>query len=184
MIALLVAALLVRQDPIEDRLRVLVEKLGAEDLEAREQASKEMLAIGLPALPGLEKRLADLPEGEVRARIKAVVDRFRRLAKVADVSPQIRFVTLSAKETPLRDVLAEISRRSGVTVDCADDVAARPVTLDLKAQPFLQALDRVCLARSDLQVTLVDGKPKVAAGTTANLPSAYSDGFRMKLRKR
>lgn len=177
------AILLVPQEPLEDRVRAIVGRLAAEGIEDREQASKDLLALGLPALSLLERRLESTPEGEVRTRIKSVVERLRRMAKVAELSPPVRLVTASAKETPLRSLLADLGRQSQVVVECADGVADRPVTLEIKREPVLQAIDRICLGRGDLVAVTAEGKVKVTAGAPVKTPTAYADGFRFRLRK-
>lgn len=180
----LLASLVGVQDPAAERVKALVEKLGADDVEEREQASRDLIALGSGALPALEKHLESLGEGEARARVRAVVDRLRRVIKMSEVAPKVRFATVSAKETPLRTLLADLTVQTGVTVECADPVADRPVTIEINAEPVLKAVDRICLARGDLVATMVEGRVKVAAGEPSKAPCAYVDGFRVRLRKK
>ena len=184
--SMLVALMLLvgAQEPAADKIGPLIEKLGADDVEAREQASRDLIALGVGIVPGLEKRIESLPEGEVRVRLKAVVDRLRRLIRIAEVAPKIRTVTASAKGVPLKTLLADLTVQSGVTVECADAVADRAVTVDLNGVSVLEAVDRICLARGDLASTMADGKVKLAAGEPSRSPTAYFEGFRVRFRRK
>jgi len=172
------------QDVAPDKIAALLEKLGAEDVEEREKASRDLIALGTGALPALEKRFADMVDGEPKARLKAVLERLRRFVRIAEVAPKIRTVTATARDVPLRTLLADLSVQSGVAIECADAVADRPVTIEIKAESAIQAVDRICLARGDLTSTVADGKLKVAAGEPSRAPTAYTEGFRVRLRRK
>jgi hypothetical protein len=169
------------QDAQEEKIRVLLERLGSESIEDREVASKDLLTLGLPALPTLEKKLEAIPEGETKGRLKGVVERLRRLAKIADVSPPHRTVTISAKGTPLKDVLADLGKQSGLGIECAEAAGDLPVTIEIAGEPALQALDRICALNGNVSASISEGRVKVAAGKSARLPAGYVEGFRARV---
>lgn len=68
-------ALLAFQDPPD--VDSLLERLGFESIEAREDAAAALRRIGKPALPALEKALAASPNPEVRGRIEDLLGRLR-----------------------------------------------------------------------------------------------------------
>ena len=77
----LVCILLAPQDAA-DKVRALVEKLGSEDIETRDGAQAELTKLGPSALPALRKHL-DSAEGEVKARLEAVIPKLERAEKLA-----------------------------------------------------------------------------------------------------
>src|SRR5688572_9257008 len=138
------------QDGAADKVGNLIARLGADGVEEREQASRDLLALGPAVLPVLEKRFEGMPEGEPRVRVKAVMERLRRLVRATEVAPKVRPVTVSAKDVPLRTILADLTVQSGVAIECSDAVADSKVTIDIKAESALQAVDRICLAQDNL----------------------------------
>src|SRR5688572_22572955 len=74
MSALLTAVFLLLQAPAVDEKKIqeLLEKCGSEDIEVREAASRELYALGEPALPVLEKAAGEA-KGEVKARLDRII---------------------------------------------------------------------------------------------------------------
>src|SRR5262245_36720645 len=56
------------------RIAALIRQLGDDDFEKREAASKELDAIGEPALDALRKAAASGAEAEIRSRAKRIVE--------------------------------------------------------------------------------------------------------------
>jgi len=180
----LFAALLVfPQDSLDERVRRLVERLGADEIVEREKAVRDLVGLGESALAAIEKAGTASPDAETTQRLKTVVEQIRRNAIVARASPPARPVTVSAKDQPLRAFLEDLAVQSGVECPCADAVADRPVTLEAKGEPLLKVLDRACLARGDIALEIVEGKMRIANGTPRKAPSAYSGAFRLRVSK-
>jgi len=180
--ALFLSLLLAAQDPVEDRIRALIVDLRSEEIATREKATKALSALGIDAIPALEKFQAG-SEGEVRARLAAAIESLRRDARFLKLAPPVRRVTLSAKDRPLKEVLDDAGLQSGVTCAADPAVADRPVTFEAKGEPLLQALDRLCLARGDLAIEIAEGKVRVAAGKPAKAPAAYAGSFRARVKR-
>lgn len=59
------------------RIRSLINQLGNADWQERDAAQAELLAIGKPAVPALERALADNPDPEIRMRCEAILHAVR-----------------------------------------------------------------------------------------------------------
>jgi HEAT repeat protein len=57
-----------------DKVHALVQKLGDNTYEARERAQKDLIDLGMPALPLLRQVFRDPPDLEVRARIRDCIE--------------------------------------------------------------------------------------------------------------
>lgn len=62
-------------DPkLEEKIKKLVEQLGAEDSKDREKATEELIKIGEPALEAVKKALANPPSNEVKERAQKIIE--------------------------------------------------------------------------------------------------------------
>src|SRR5687767_12393768 len=102
-----------------DRVGALIGRLQSEEIATREAAVAELARLGPDALPDLQRRLAKC-EGEVRARLEAVIrtlEEEKRLWKHLAPGPT---VTLKAQDRPAAEVLEAISRQAGVSFEFSD----------------------------------------------------------------
>jgi hypothetical protein len=183
MTAVFLALLLaVPQEPLEKQVASLVVRLRADELEAREGASREMIALGESAIGPIEKAAAGSSDPETVTRLKGIVDQIRRNVIIAKVAPPVKLVTVSAKEMPLRDFLKDVCGQAGVEFAC-DAAGHRTVTLAANKQPVLQVLDRACAESGDLTATNGDGRLRISAGKWAGDPTAYAEGYRIRIKK-
>jgi hypothetical protein len=67
-----------KKETLSERIDKLVQKLGAEDYATREQAQKDLTALGRPALPALEKAAKESTDAEVRARAAEAATTIRK----------------------------------------------------------------------------------------------------------
>src|SRR5687767_15985788 len=95
-VALLLVLLATPQDSIEKQVSSLLERLRADEIEAREAAAKEMIALGEPAIDAIEKAAAACADAETAARLKAIAVQVRRNALIVKVAPPAKRVTVSA----------------------------------------------------------------------------------------
>jgi len=182
-LAALLALLILTQDSLDERVRRLVGRLGADEIGERERAVRDLVGLGEPALPALEKAGAAGGDAETTLRLKTVVEQIRRNAIVAKASPPARPVTVSAKDQPLKAFLEDLAVQSGVECACGEGVADRTVTLEAKGEPLLKVLDRACLARGDIALEMVEGRIRISNGTPRKTPAAYSGAFRLRMTK-
>src|SRR5438128_2681610 len=88
-------------------LEDLVQQLGDRDFQVREKASKTIRALGIEALPALQKRRA-AGDPEVRRRLDELIPPLERA-----ITLMPRRLTLHMTNKPIRAVLAEISKQTG-----------------------------------------------------------------------
>lgn len=117
----------------------LVSRLGSPSFREREQAGKELLALGDSALPALMKAAKSATDPEIARRLQVLV-------ATIDASrlTTARRVTLTAKEQTARQLVEALAKQSGYAIQFGGGDEGKKYTLDLTDAPFWQALDRVC----------------------------------------
>ena len=159
-VALLAASLSALGDPPGGKSHAarLVEQLGSDDFAEREAASKELAALGPVAFP--EVRAGCLStDPEVAQRARELSHRIgRRIDNEKTLAPTM--VELTADDTPLDTVLADLSKQSNYNVVLGglkpDDLAAKKVTIKTGRVAFWDAVRQVSDA-ADLQLASVGG---------------------------
>jgi hypothetical protein len=145
--------LLAPPQDVERQVEELVTRLKDDDLEARDRAAQELLALGSKALPALRRR-AEAAEGELKARLGAAVKEIERRERLRGVLGAPSKITLKADAMPLKEAAAAIAKQSGIKVQAGADVADRAVTVDLAGVPVYEALDRLCRAQGAVAMRL------------------------------
>src|SRR5688572_23060857 len=101
------------QEGLDQKIEKILQRLSADDIDARESAVRELSALGPEALPLLKARAGSL-EGEARGRVEEACRRIERERNRSVVLPPLRLVTLDAKDKPAKEVLEDIARQAGV----------------------------------------------------------------------
>jgi hypothetical protein len=185
MVVLGLAILLLHpQESFDKQVSLLLDRIRAEEVEAREAALKEMIALGEPAIDAIEKAAAACADAETAARLKSTVTQIRRNAMILKVAPPVKRVTVSASGVPLRDFLKDVCGQAGVEYFCDGAAAEKPVTIEAREEPLLQVIDRACAARGDIAVSSVEGKLKLVSGSSGGGASAYAQGYRVRVKRR
>jgi hypothetical protein len=128
-----------------EKINKLIEQLSSGKFIERTKASKELDAIGVPALEALRKAAqSDVPEVSKRATelIKKIEDRTLTSNLLAPTRVRLVF-----KNTPVPDAVAELAKKSGYTIHLEGDkaeLAKRKITLDTGDTTFWKALDALC----------------------------------------
>lgn len=154
-LALVLTAASHAQEPA-DRL---VSQLGAPRFIDREQAARDLVALGSPALPAL-RRARQSPDPEIRDRALPLIQRIYFAQAIAPTR-----VALDFRDRPLQEVLRALEARSGIPIwldpRAGKAVAARPITLEsAHPLPFWEAIDRLVVEarlRSDLRPVSREG---------------------------
>lgn len=123
----------------------LIEKLGSPDFRTREQAGKDLDAIGEPALKALRAAADRADDAETAERAKTIADRIaRRLANQAVIAPSL--VALAGPEREVRDNLGDLERQSKYRVTLTDAAAlGKKVAVDTGGKvPFWAAVGKLC----------------------------------------
>jgi hypothetical protein len=143
------------QDDLSKRIDEVLSRLNDDAVEVRDAALKELVGLGPPALPLLQARLEKL-EAETKGRVQEACRRIEAAAALARVLPPLRKVTLEAKDKPLKEVVEEIARQTGLPIDPGNGSFETPVTLSLKDALPLEALDAACQATKGALYQIID----------------------------
>lgn len=145
----------VAAEPDQTAIRKLVEQLGSDTFTEREQASKALDAIGLPALKALQEGSKN-PDPEVRKRASDLLGKLeKRLASARVLAA--KEVHLVCKDTPLQEAIDAFRKQSGYLIVLHDPdgkLAGRRITLDTGKTTFWAALEKLCAAAE-----LTEGDP-------------------------
>src|SRR5579875_2756193 len=123
----------------------LIEQLGSDVFAEREEASKELAAIGVPALEAL-RQAAKSEDAEVRKRAEELLPRIEMQAESMRILAPTR-VHLLYKDTSLGEAVAEFQKKSGYQIQLHDPdgkLRARKITLDTGETTFWHALTLFC----------------------------------------
>ncbi|HEX7897111.1 MAG TPA: hypothetical protein VF950_05095 [Planctomycetota bacterium] len=145
------------QDGLDQKIEKILQRLSADDIDARESAVRDLSALGPDALPALRARAGGL-EGEARGRVEEACRRIERERIRAGVLPPLRLVTLEAKDRPAKDVLEDIARQAGVAIEFGGAAPETPVTLSLKDAPPFRAFDEACRRAGDFSFEPMRGR--------------------------
>ena len=130
-------------DELQLEVRRLVRQLDADQLIARDEAEKELIAEGPAILPWLPKPDARMTE-EVKHRLARVRQKVEQDA--AERAASATTVTLKVTESPLSLVLANFEKQTGNKLSFGnaggEQVNETPITLDVDGADFWPALDQ------------------------------------------
>lgn len=131
--------------PSKEKIDKLIEQLGSGTFAEREKATKELAAIGVPALEALRKA-AKSEDAEVRKRAEDILPRIERQAESARVLAPKR-LHLTYKDTPLGEAVADFHKKSGYTIELHDPdgkLKERKITLDTGEAAFWHVYGLFC----------------------------------------
>ncbi len=174
--------------PVDLNLEVrrLVRQLDADQLVARDEAEKTLIALGPAILPLLPK-----PDNRATEEVKHRLARIRQKVEqdAAEQASKATTVTLQAKEMPLSFVLAAVEQQTGNKLSFGDgqnqQLNESPVTLDLDDAEFWPALDQA-LDQANLTVYHYSQQPALVLRPKATNQrprygsASYSGPFRVE----
>src|SRR6185295_6026981 len=174
----LVLALPFAQDPA---VRELIRQLEDDNAEARDRAQKQLGALGEEALPALrDVAESTSTSGELKLRAAAAIRDIELGAKIAKVYKAPKQLTLKGSGTMLREILDEIARQTGVTIDSAAVDGAAKVTFDAKDQSLMEVLDLLCRGQADRTWEMRDDASiRFNREKHPEYPSVYAGPFRV-----
>jgi hypothetical protein len=133
-------------DPVDNEaIEKLVKQLTSGRFAEREKAQKKLEEIGRPAIPAL-KKATETGDPETKRRASDLIAKFEKEAQGAKILAPTK-VTLSYKDTPLKDALADFSKKTGYNLSLLDPenkLKDRKVTLEVAETSFWQAFDQFC----------------------------------------
>jgi hypothetical protein len=144
------------EPPGKEKIDKLIQQMGSGSFSEREKATKELEAIGLPALKGL-RQAARSDDTEVRKRAGDLLLKIERRAESQRVLAPRR-VHLVYKDTPLYQAVADFQKKSGYAIHLHDPegkLKDRTITLDTEATTFWHAVALFC-AKAELSEASVE----------------------------
>jgi hypothetical protein len=130
----------VKKTATSSHLRQLIERLGDRQYRIRQAAQKELLKLDSDeAIAALQQAYKTSKDREVIRRLDLILP---SLEKVALLRPKL--VTLNMDKRTIREVVAEISRQTGYSINVDNAFNNTKYTFKFDKVPFWKALDEVC----------------------------------------
>jgi hypothetical protein len=182
---------------LKDRVLQLVDRLGADKVEAREAATTSLIKLGPKVLPLLPDpaSVTSVERKERLGRIRAAL-----AEKLAELNTGPSKVTVTGKGIRLSEALQQLQKQTGNAITDLREQLGTEVTnpaldLDLRDKPFFEALDQIArLAEVTTNFATGDGSIGIMAGASmAQAPDKpapkakplilYSGPFRIELQQ-
>ena len=163
----------------ERRAQILIEQLGSPEYRLREQAGRDLSALGARALPTMKRAFAETDEPEIERRLEVLVKKieYDRLIKPTRI-------TYQAKNATVTQLIEVIIKQSGYRLSSGIPAEAAKIkmSVDWKDTPFWEALDMACetagiIASPDENEDGISGL-SLYGNDTYNPYIAYSGPFR------
>src|SRR6185437_12792105 len=160
-----------------EKIDKLIEQMGSGTFAEREKATKQLDAIGVPALAALRKAVKS-DDAEVRKRAEELVKKIEKQAESAAILAPKR-VHLVYKDTPINEAVADFQKKSGYTIHLHDPegkLKERKITLDTGETTFWHAYELFCDKAGLTEATMQDvrqvpvGVPGIAPLPIRNPP--------------
>jgi hypothetical protein len=129
----------------QEKIAKLINQLGSNDFAEREQATRDLEAVGAPALDAL-RQAARSDDMEIKRRAGELVAKLEKLAETDRILAPSK-VHLVYKDTPLREAIEDLKKKTGANIvlnDPENKLAERKVTLDTGDTTFWEAFDQFC----------------------------------------
>jgi hypothetical protein len=162
---------------LQDSAAELVQKLGDEDFNVREEAENKIARMGDKALPDL-KKAAESGDVEVRERAARLAARIEREIAVSRVYTPPAPVTLS-RTLAVKEALALAG--GDMETSTLRDVLDREIALDLKGATPFEVIDEVCRQTKSFSYQVEAGKVRFSKEEFAECPSASEEAFRVRI---
>ena len=182
---------------LKDRVLQLVERLGADKVEARDTATASLIKLGPKVLPLLPDA-ATVTSAERKERLGRI--RAALAEKQAELNTDASKVTVTGKGIRLSEALQQLQKQTGNAITDLREQLGTEVTnpaldLDLRDKPFFEALDQIArLAEVATSFSTGDGSIGIMAGASMTpapgMPASkakplilYSGPFRIELQQ-
>ena len=156
---LVVAAI---QDPT-DKIKLLIANLESDDISVREQAVKDITAVGSPALPALRMAAAS-SSGERKILLQRIID-------VLTVFGRPIIVTIEAVNRPMKEIAADLEKQSGVPIRTIGEAGNAKVSVSLKKIVVWKAIEEACRSHGNLMYRFIDDTVEIYPSRFRTLPS-------------
>ncbi len=153
---------------LEDQVRRLVEQVKVDDLQASDEATRGIIALGEPALPALKAILLK-ESGDTKLRLEEAVDAINRNIRRQKAMGTPVLVTIRAEARPLAEVLEEVKKQSGQPL-AFKDLPEEPVTVTLDKVPYWEAINTVCKAHGGVMWSVGTTETEITKGPYVERP--------------
>jgi hypothetical protein len=174
-----------RRKASAEQIAQWLKELGDNSYKVREAATKALIEVGQPAVPGLEQAMRG-NDPEVRRRAESMIETIEVNEALAPT-----LIDLKVADMPAPDVVTLFNRQSRLKLDLVPQqgpartqMEQKKLTLDMDGVPFWEALDRLCEAAGLTVLSLTPTQAQVQlaeAGSRFRAPTAYSGPFRMRV---
>ncbi len=124
--------------PSERKALAFIEKLGVADYREREQAQRELLALGKLARPVMKRAVTTTDNPEIERRLEVMIAKLERDELILP-----RVVTFKGTK-PIGALLKTIASQTGYTIDGGPNDEKQTLAVNWDKTPFWQAMDEVC----------------------------------------
>lgn len=126
----------------QDEFDRLVEQLGADEVEVRQKAAKDIVQLGQSILPRIRERLNRTNDSEVQAQLKGAILELERLDRIDRYRPNLRPVTLAGPPCDLREALSAVASAASLPIEVKVDLSGTTAPA-LDRIPFWEALQKL-----------------------------------------
>lgn len=167
---------------LEAQVEELLSRLDAPQRAVRDQAERDLMALGRQAIPFLQPKRMLSPEAALRlARVRTTL-----IEQIVATDALPTRVTCKVTDLPLSEVVTKIAHQTGNAVTVSDEVAKLPVTWDCQEKTFWEALDELAaLVDADVSPAETGGLvilPQKNRAVQSRVAVAYCGVFRVRLR--
>lgn len=131
----LLGLLLIQEPDIDSLLKQLTD----ESIEVREKAAAALVTMAEKSVSKLKLRISTA-EGELKARREQVLRKIEREARLREVIPPIKRISIEAKPRPLSRILAEFRAKTGLRLEGPDGWDPE-IAAGVSDAPVLEALE-------------------------------------------
>lgn len=146
--------------PERERIGTLIERLGSDIYEDREQARAELEVLGTAALPQL-RIAARAPDAEIARRAAGVIA-VTEEKLLTDKLLAPRRLRLTVRDTPIAQAVNELAAISRYPLKLEGEPTDRTVTLDTGETTFWDALYQLCRRAELIEKPIVVPPPDLA----------------------
>lgn len=172
-----------QDDPFVKKVLALIEQVNSREHGKQKFAEDELCKLGLRALAIVRQEEAGLKTGELKTRLKALIARMEHERRKAVARGQDLLLTLSAKDRPVPDLLAELQKLTSVPIDHQGIASDAVSSLEASGLTLWEAVDQVCKANGKLVWDVTEKGISVRRGAYARPFMAVTLGYAAILRR-
>jgi hypothetical protein len=127
-----------------DKVRAWVAKLKDPVSVVRKKAEEDLSLMGPRAIPILREEESKLPAGELKQKLGLIIQRIERLQRKFVAAGNSLLLSLSAKDKPVAELLAELQKITSVPIEHDGIPSDAVASLEASHLSLWAAVDQVC----------------------------------------